>query len=437
MSQVTSVDDASRCMKCGFCMTSCPVYNVDHIESHVARGRNVLIRWANENGIPVDGDYGERLSYCLLCSRCEAVCPANVPSAAITVAARTNWVGQKGLSWLQRFVYRGILKRRPLMAKLLGLAARIPGVSVKDGKPLRHLADSVSIFTRGLSIPKLSRPFLSDRLPSRISPPKGVRVRGQVAFFPGCAFEFFFADVGERIALALAEAGFEVVYPQGLTCCGLAVRSAGDLTTAQLMAKHNIEILSQFDHIVTGCATCSSALKDYGKWFPDNDEWQLRASNLSAKVSDLSEFLVREGFQPQPTEPVTVTYHDPCHLKWHQSIKDEPRRLLDSIEGVKYIEMDGADECCGLGGAFGITHRDISLAIQAKKMESIKKTGAQIVVTSCPGCLIQLRDGARRHGLPVEVMHISQLIRGRKEPPRKRRSTGDGEEQSPHPKSAP
>jgi glycolate oxidase iron-sulfur subunit len=323
------------------------------------------------------------------------------------------------------------------MANLLGLAARIPGVSVKDGKPLRHLADSVSIFTRGLSIPKLSRPFLSDRLPSRIKPPKGVKVRGQVAIFPGCAFEFFFADVGERIALALAEAGFEVVYPKGLTCCGLAVRSAGDLATAQLMAKHNIEILSQFDHIVTGCATCSSALKDYGKWFPQNDEWQLRASKLSARVSDFSEFLVKEGFQPRPTEPITVTYHDPCHLKWRQAIKDEPRRLLDSIEGVKYIEMEGADECCGLGGAFGITHRDISLAIQAKKMESIKKTGAQIVVTSCPGCLIQLRDGARRHGLPIEVMHISQLIRGRKEQPRKRRSTGDGEEQSPHPKSAP
>ncbi|MGA7678373.1 MAG: (Fe-S)-binding protein [Dehalococcoidia bacterium] len=437
MSQLLSVDEASRCMKCGFCMSSCPVYTVDHIESHVARGRNMLIRWAGDNSIPVDGDYGERLSYCLLCGRCEAVCPAKVPSAAITVAARTNWVSKKGLTWLQRFVYHGILKHRTLMARLLGLAARIPGVSVKDGKPLRHLADSVSIFTRGLSIPKLSRPFLSDRLPSRINPPKGVHIRGQVAIFPGCAFEFFFADVGERIALALAEAGFEVVYPQGLTCCGLAVRSAGDLTTAQLMARHNIEILSPFDHIVTGCATCSSALKDYGKWFPANDEWQLRASNLSAKVSDLSEFLVKEGFQPRPTEPVTVTYHDPCHLKWRQAIKDEPRQLLDSIEGLKYIEMDGADECCGLGGAFGITHRDISLAIQAKKMESIKKTGAQIVVTSCPGCLIQLRDGARRHGLPIEVMHISQIIGGQREQPRKLRSTGDGGEQSPHPKSAP
>jgi glycolate oxidase iron-sulfur subunit len=437
MSQLLSVDEATRCMKCGFCMSSCPVYNVDHIESHVARGRNVLIRWASNSSIPVDGAYGERLSYCLLCGRCEAVCPAKVPSTAITIAARTDLVSKRGLTWPQRFVYRGILKHRNLMARLLGLAAWVPGVSAKDGKPLRHLADSVSIFTKGLSIPKLSRPFLSTRLPSRITPPKGAHVRGQVAIFPGCAFEFFFADMGEKTAFALAEAGFEVVYPKGLTCCGLAVRSAGDLTTAQLMARHNIEILSHFDHIVTGCATCSSALKDYGKWFPDNDSWQPRASSLSARVSDLSEFLVREGFQPQPTEPITITYHDPCHLKWHQAISEEPRRLLGSIEGLKYVEMEGADECCGLGGAFGITHQEVSLAIQAKKMQSIRKTGAQIVVTSCPGCLIQLRDGARRHGLPIEVMHISQLIRGRREPPRKPQSTGDGEEQSPHPKSVP
>ncbi|MFC1966219.1 (Fe-S)-binding protein [Chloroflexota bacterium] len=428
MSQVPSVDEASRCMKCGFCMSSCPIYTVDQIESHVARGRNALIRWASDNSIPVDSAYGERLSYCLLCGRCESICPAKVPSAAITVAARTNLVSKRGLTWPQRFIYRGILRHRTLMARLLGLVAWVPGVSVKDGKPIRHLADFASVFAGGLSIPKLSRPFLSARLPSRTNPPKGVPVRGKVAIFPGCAFEFFLADMGEEIALVLADAGFEVIYPQGLTCCGLAVRSAGDITTAQLMAQHNIEILSSFDHIVTGCATCGSALKGYGKWFPNNDPWQSRASSLSAKVSDLSEFLVREGFQPQPIEPITVTYHDPCHLKWHQTINDEPRRLLGSTEGLEYTEMEGADACCGLGGAFGITHRDVSLAIQTTKMQSIIRTGVQIVVTSCPGCLIQLRDGARRHGLSFEVMHISQLIRGQRGQPHRLRSAGDGGE---------
>lgn len=421
MSQVLSKDEASKCMKCGFCMSSCPVYALDHIESHVARGRNVLIKWANDGTIAVDSAYGERLSYCLLCGRCETVCPAKVPSTAITIAARTELVSKRGLTWRERFVYRGILKRRSLMARLLGLAARVPGVSVKDGRPLRHLADFRWVFGGGLSIPKLSRPFLSARLSSRMNPPRGVKVRGQVAIFPGCAFEFFFAEMGEEMALALAEAGFEVVYPEGLTCCGLAVRSTGDLATARQMARRNIEILSPFDYIITGCATCSSALKDYATWFPEDDSWQQLARNFSAGVHDLSRFLVREGFRPPPTNPIAVTYHDPCHLKWHQGISDEPRRLLRSIEGLEYVEMEGADECCGLGGAFSINHREASLAIQARKMQSIKKTGAQAVVTSCPGCLLQLWDGVRRHGLPVDVMHISQLICGQRGLPHRRR----------------
>lgn len=425
MSQSPTTDDASRCMKCGFCMSACPVYSIDHIESHVARGRNVLIKQAGEGRIPVDEAFGERLSFCLLCGRCETVCPARVPSPDITVAARTSLVCQRGLSWRQRLIYRGILNHRSLMAVLLGIAAKIPGVSVKDGRPLRHLSDFRWLFKGGLSLPKLSRRFLSARLSSPVKPPSGVKVKGKAAIFPGCAFEYFFADRGEEMAMSLAESGFEVVYPKGLTCCGLPVRCAGDLETAQLMAKKNIELLASFDHIVTGCATCSSALKDYANWFPQDEKWRQKAEGLSAKISDLSQFLVKEGFHPSIVKPLTVTYHDPCHLKWHQGISDEPRNLLRSIEGLKFVEMEGADECCGLGGDFSIRHRETSLAIQAKKMESIKKTGAQVVVTSCPGCMIQLWDGARRHKLPVEVMHISQLISGHKGQPHKRRSTED------------
>jgi glycolate oxidase iron-sulfur subunit len=419
MSQNSYLDEVNRCMKCGFCMYNCPIYKVDHIESHVARGRNVLIRQAIDNTIPADDAYGERLSYCLLCGRCEAICPAKVPSPNINIAARAEIVNRKGFSLPKRLIYQGILKDRPLMARLLGMASWIPGLSVKDGIPLRHMADITSIFTKGLSIPKLSHPFLSARLPPRTLPPAGVKTRGQVAFFPGCAFEFFFADIGEGIVSVLAKAGYEVIYVKDLSCCGLAVRSAGDIPTARLMAEHNIEKLSSFDHIITGCATCGSALKDYGKWFSDDEAWQERASSFSSRVSDFSEFLVKEGYQPPPLELVTVTYHDPCHMKWHQGISDQPRQLLRSIKGMNFVEMEGADDCCGMGGMFSIAHRDISLAIQDKKMQSIIKTGAQIVVTSCPGCIIQLRDGARRLKLPVQVMHIGELMRGQTEIPHK------------------
>jgi glycolate oxidase iron-sulfur subunit len=326
------------------------------------------------------------------------------------VAARTNAVNQKGLSLPKRAIYRGILKNRRLMANLMGIAAVVPGVSTKDGKPVRHMADFTSVFTKGLALPRLSKPFLSARLPALTKPPVGVQTKGQVAIFPGCSFEFFFSDIGEGIVQNLAKAGYEVVYIKDLTCCGLAVRSAGDLKTAQKMAKHNIEKLATFDKIITGCATCGSALKDYGKWFADDDPFKKQAQEFSSKVQDFSEFLAKEGIKSKSSEPITVTYHDPCHLKWHQGISSQPRELLKNIEGVKFVEMEGADDCCGLGGAFTLAHRDISLAIQDKKMQSIKNTGAQVVVTACPGCLIQLKDGVKRAGLPVKVMHISELL---------------------------
>ena len=414
MSGNTSVEDANQCMKCGFCMNNCPIYKVDHIESHVARGRNVLIKQANEKTIPTDAEYAERLSFCLLCGRCAAVCPARVQSPEINVAARANLVNKKGLSLPKRAIYRGILKNRRLMANLLGMAAWVPGVSTKGGKPLRHMADFTSIFTKGLALPRLSRPFLAARLPEKTLPPVGVKTKGQLAFFPGCAFEFFLGDTGESIVKALAQAGYEVIYVKDLSCCGLAVRSAGDMKTAKLMAQHNIERLEGFDNIVTGCATCGSALKDYGKWFADNDPTNAKAVALSAKVKDFSEFLAKEGVsnksQSESPAPLIVTYHDPCHMKWHQGVSNQPRELLRSIEGVKFVEMEGADDCCGLGGAFTLAHRDVSLAIQDKKINNIAKTGAQVVVTSCPGCIIQLKDGIKRHGLNVEVKHISELL---------------------------
>lgn len=425
MSKAPSVEDANLCMKCGFCMSSCPVYNVDHIESHVARGRNMLIKQANNKEIEIDADYAERLSYCLLCGRCESVCLAKIPSADINIAARTELVNKRGLPFWQRLVYRGILKNRPLMARLLGLAAKIPGLSQVDGRPLRHMADAVSLFTRGLSIPRLSRPFLHNRIRDITRPPAGVEVRGRMAVFPGCSFEFFFADIGERIVRDLAEAGYEVIYPRNLNCCGLAIRSSGDLATAKEMAQKNIEALAPYDTIVTGCATCSSSFKDYAKWFADDEQWREKAENLSSRTIDFSEFMVKQGIISQPIEEVTVTYHDPCHLRWHQGIREQPRQLLNNIEGVKYVEMEGADDCCGLGGSFSLSHRDTSLAIQDKKMQSIKKTGASMVVTSCPGCIIQLRDGARRHSMDIEVKHISELVRGQKELRQKPRSTGD------------
>jgi glycolate oxidase iron-sulfur subunit len=403
---------AAQCMKCGFCMSTCPVYQVDHVESHVARGRNLLIRLAEEQAVPDQDTYGACLDACLLCGRCQAVCPAGVPSPAINIQAREKRLSARGVSLWQRLLYRGILRHRPLMAQMIRVAALIPGLNHSEGRPLRHMADATALFTGGLHVPSIASKFLSKRVTAPVSPPRGQIAKGRIAFFPGCGFEFFFSQVGEDAARLLALAGFEVVTPGNLTCCGMAVHNAGDSRTARAMARQNIQALESFDHIVTGCATCGTTLKQYGKWFDGEPQMGAKARAVSAKVADFSQFLVQSHFQSMGKSgaPVKITYHEPCHLKWYQGAGEFPRQLLQSMEGVEFVEMDAADACCGLGGSFGIKHRDTSLAIQEKKMQSIQKTGASIVATACPGCMIQLMDGIRRHGMPVEVVHVAQLL---------------------------
>jgi glycolate oxidase iron-sulfur subunit len=408
--------DPAYCMKCGFCMSVCPIYEVDHVETHVARGRNMLIRMARDKRLSIDKAYLSSLTYCLLCRRCETVCIAGLSPAEITVQARRESKAQKPPTLVQRLVNQAMVNHRSAVAKAIGMAAVLPGLSAANGKPLRHMVEAAALLTGNLALPSAAGPFLSRRISSHTKAETGASPKGSVAIFPGCVFEYFLAGVGHDMVRALTASGFDVFYPKGLSCCGQAVYSAGDMCTARQMARRNIEILADYEHIVVGCATCGSALKSYPSWFDDGDPLRSEGIRLVEKIQDFSEILDAAGNEPpqaaRTTEPVTVTYHDPCHLKWHQGIGEAPRRLLASTPGIIYREMERADACCGLGGTFGLMHRDIGRKLQANKMTAIAKSGAQIVATACPGCLLSLRAGIRRHGLPVGVVHISQLLTG-------------------------
>lgn len=413
MTAVPRQADPTRCMKCGFCMSVCPVYAVDQCESHVARGRNVLIQKHAHGTVPETEAYREVLGLCLLCKRCEAVCPARLSPMQITQTARARMVDRKGLTLLQRLVNKLLLNHRSIFARSIGLIGLLPGFASNGQKPLRHLKDAAEIFSASFRLPSLSSPTLTGRV-GRVSRPKGVCVRPEdkVAYFPGCIYEFFQADIAQDMVNAMAAAGFEVIYPRNLSCCGLAVHSAGDVATARQMAMRNIETLSRYSRIITGCATCGSALKAYANWFAPESDWQARAADLSGRVMDFSELLA-DRFTNTPTRaaaPMTVTFHDPCHLKQHQGIAMAPRQILKSLPGIAFVEMANADACCGLGGSFGLSHEHTSRALQAKKTDAIIQSGAQTVITACPGCQMYLADGLKRRNVAVRVMHIAELV---------------------------
>ncbi len=407
-------NDVAKCMKCGFCMSTCPVYRIDHVESHVARGRNMLIREVARGEEISDHAYRDALSHCLLCRRCEAVCPARVPSTAINLSARKTLIEKSGRTFSQKIIHRLILKHRSAVARILGLSSLLTGLRLKDnmGKPLRHLADLALVLSARLSLPKISASFLSNRLPYRTPPAHGVAAEGRVAFFPGCNYEFFFSDVGMDVVSSLSKTGYEVIFPPALTCCGLAVYNTGDRDSACKMAARNLRALAGFDHVITACATCGTALKGYGGWFERGHPLWRESRRISAKVHDFSEFMAGQdlGGMRAPAGLSKVTYHDPCHLRWHQGVYEAPRKILGAVQGLKFVEMDMAEKCCGQGGSFGIKYPEASLALLSQKMSSVKRTGAQAIVTSCPGCTIQLLDGAKRFGPTVPVIHISRLL---------------------------
>jgi glycolate oxidase iron-sulfur subunit len=410
----------SQCMKCGFCMYFCPVYQEIRTESTVARGRNVLAMELLE-GATFDWDHlEERYSKCLVCNRCAKFCPAKVEVATVTVAARGDIVANKGLPFLERMVFAHLLKKRGLFGRVLKIAFRLQRLLPRTKGTSRHLPLFLSALGKGRQIPEIAPRFLRDELPAVISPPPGVKRRMRVAFFAGCATDFIFPEVGKKTIAFLIRQGVEVLFPRGQGCCGMAVFGSGAFALAREIADRNVAAFPEakgVDYIVTSCATCGSALKEgYVRFLADTRDREEQYKKFGARVKDINEFIVDilkppgEAFKTGLPQGTTVTYHDPCHLVRYQGISRQPRELIQSIAGLKLVEMREADRCCGMGGSFNIRYYDLSQRIAAHKMGDIVATGAAIVATACPGCMIQLLDHTSQRRMPQKVMHVMELL---------------------------
>jgi len=413
-------DKVLQCMKCGFCMYFCPIYREIRTESIVARGRNVLAMELLEGALFDWKHLEERYSKCLTCNRCAQFCPAKVEVATITVAARGDIVANKGLPFIKKMLFAHVLKRRRLFGTALKIASRLQRRLPRTEGQIRHLPLFLSALGKGRQIPEIAPRFLRDELSEVISPPPGVKRRMRVAFFAGCATDFIFPEVGRRTIAFLTRQGIEVLFPKGQGCCGMAVFGSGAFALAREIADKNVAAFSEpegVDYIITSCATCGSALKEgYGRFLADTKDREERYKKFGARVKDISEFIVDilkpppEAFKTGLPQGTTVTYHDPCHLVRYQRISRQPREIIQSIAGLELVEMREADRCCGMGGSFNVRYYDLSQQIAAHKMGAIADTGAAIVATACPGCMIQLLDNTRQRQMPQRVMHVMELL---------------------------
>jgi glycolate oxidase iron-sulfur subunit len=407
------------CTKCGFCMAGCPVYREEKKESSVARGKIMLIRAMLDGEVGVTDEMAEQLNRCTLCMTCAQNCPAGTQVPTVITAARADKVKRKGVPFPYNIVFRWLLPRRRLFGWAVRLASWFQGIFLpKTEGTIRHLSFFLSALGKGRHIPQIAPKFLRQSVPEVNKPPEGVKVKCTVGYFTGCMTDFVFPELGKKIIDFLNKNGVEVIVPWGQGCCGAPVfLGAGDFATGRKMADANVKAFKDLDYIITDCATCASAMKDYVKFLADTEARKKAYTAYAGKIRDITEFLVDVLKPPASAYNVapefrgkTVTWHEPCHLGRYLGIKEQPRKILKSMKDIKFVEMPDADRCCGMAGTFSIYFYDLSQKIAEKKAASIKATGADIVVTDCPGCQIQLIDTLKRLKMPQQVRHIMELV---------------------------
>jgi glycolate oxidase iron-sulfur subunit len=411
--------DVDLCMKCGFCTYWCPVYQEEKVESSVARGKNQMVKALVNGDLEYSKEFAERLNKCTLCGTCTANCPARVQIPSIIVASRADKARAKGIPFPYNTAYRWLLPRRRLFGSVVRVASWFQGIFMpKTEGTIRHLPAFLSALGKGRNIPQVAPRFLREIMPVVNKPPDGTAKVMTIGYFTGCMTDFVFPEVGRKIIGFLNKNGIEVVVPRAQGCCGApAFLGAGDFITGRKLADTNVKAFEGLDYVVTDCATCGSAIKDYVKYLADTAERKEAYTRLAVKVIDITAFLVdvlklpASAYKAAPAvRGKIVTWHDPCHLSRHLGIKEQPRQILRSIEGITFVEMAEADRCCGMAGTFSIYFYELSQKIAARKANNIGSSGADIVATDCPGCIIQLIDSTLRNKKPVKVMHIMELL---------------------------
>lgn len=407
--------DVLQCMRCGTCLPTCPTYRTDGIETQSPRGRVAMIKGVIDGRLPASDEFVEHMYHCLDCRNCQSVCPAGVRVGELVLDARHRIEENRTQPIVKRFLLNYAIQDQKKLSRYLTplkLYQAIGLQSVIRKSAVLKLISTDLEFMEAL-LPLLPpRPFI-ETIPEEI-PARG-KSKGRVGFFLGCAMNLVFASASRASIHLLTEAGYTVVVPKHQQCCGTPNIAEGERETYRKMAEHNIGLFnaSGVESIVTDCAACGSELKNYAETLSTRPVWTQKAREFSAKVRDISEFLDQRYAGQVRFHPVSevVCFHDPCHLRHGQRLVRPQRDLLKLVPELQLREIPDEGQCCGSAGIYNITHRERSMKILQAKIEAIGKTGAQRVITSNPGCLMQLEYGRKKWDQPWAVSHISQFLR--------------------------
>lgn len=375
--------ELERCTRCGKCGSVCVVFGVDATEPMSTRGRIALFQALVEGRLPKSSRLSSYLNSCLRCLRCISVCSAAVKYNLIQSEVRRRLIRPLSIPWLLRLALHLVLPSRRLSDRV---ASIWPGLFV--GRLRRAKSVKEPALRRLANLPRLPKP------------------RMRVALFLGCLVNYVYPEIAEALIKVLNWADIEVVVPQNQLCCGAPALALGDVQLARRLAENNLRVLGETgaDYYVTPCALGASTFKiDYP------DFWGSEARGISDKLFEFSEFAHKFiDLSKLERTAKTVTYHDPCHLRWAQGVEDAPRDILK--RSSRYVEMEASEVCCGGGNLFALFRRDLSDKLAEEKLSAIRNTAAEVVATACPICMLQLETQLARAGVQRDVRHTAQIL---------------------------
>ena len=407
------MDLVRDCIHCGLCLPKCPTFRVLHHEGDSPRGRMWQIKEASLGMVAFDDPrFQAHIYQCLNCRACETACPSGVQFGAVMELARARTPPQNRRDRLVRAILlNGLLPHRARL-RAAGAAYRaLEGLRVPAALRATGAWRLLPLGKFAAFAPPADRHFREAPLPPVI-PAVGER-RARVGLLTGCIQDQMFHGTNRRTALALSLNGCEVVTPREQGCCGALASHAGEAKTAGRLAAATLDAFegAAVESVVVNAAGCGSNMKEYALQLREDPGQRAAGAAFSGRVRDATEFLDGLGVRPpERAIRLRVTYQDPCHLLHGQRISKPPRNLLRAIPGLELVELAESDWCCGSAGVYNLTHPEIAEQALRWKVDRILASGAQVVATANPGCILPIAMGLRRAGADLPVVHVLDLL---------------------------
>lgn len=405
-----ALEKLKACIHCGFCLPVCPTYRVTGSEAESPRGRLYLMKQMMSGELAEPVQLMPHLDQCLGCQACQTACPSGVQYGELLFESRKALtpLQPQGKRHFKRFVFEKILPNSGLLATM----SRLFRLYQQSGLQALVRKSGVLKLFPALAHQEALLPTVRKSSPLLPGMSFGNLNGSRVALLTGCVMDAVYNPIHWATVEVLVANGYYVFIPDQ-TCCGALAYHAGETDIARLLAKENVDkILSRNpDWVVVNSAGCGATLKEYAHVLNETTVYRQKAEVFAKKVVDVMELLAKKPLAPMP-HPVEkrVTYHAACHLHHVQGVKQEPFTVLEQVPGMELVPLEAFDACCGSAGIYNLEQPELSEDILAMKMAHIKATGAEVVVTGNPGCLLQIEHGMRQDGLEMTVLHPVELL---------------------------